>query len=57
VQYLTKECEDAMMKELSMLKRENTKVEDFRPDGVPQARILQYRVFPAPKQKIYIFQV
>jgi hypothetical protein len=57
MQYLNTQCQDAMGKELAALKRENTTVQDFRPDGVPQARILQFRVFPAPKQKVMIFQV
>lgn len=57
MQHLTKECDDAMSKEIAALKRENMSVIDFKPDGVPEARILQYRVFPIPKQKIMIFQV
>ena len=56
VQYLTKECEDAMLKEYVQLKREGVTVVDYKPEAVPKSRMLQYRVFPVPKQRIIIFQ-
>ena len=57
VQYLTKECEDAMLKEYVQLKREGITVVDFKPEAVPKSRMLQYRIFPVPKQRTIIFQV
>lgn len=46
-----------MLKEYAQLKHEGITVVDYKPEDVPKARMLQYRVFPVPKQRALIFQV